>query len=232
MSSEPGLRERKKQQTRQTISDIASGLFLKRGFDNVTVAEVAEAAGVSAKTVFNYFPRKEDLFLDRFPEAAELIIKAIRERPEGEEPLAALRRLQRDLMRANHPFGTFTDGYRFFWQVVIDSPSLQARAREWAAELEGLLGSLLAEATGASQDDPWPRVAAAMIVSAYRTVYVTTVDRVLAGEPAQKVARDHTALLERAFDCLERALALPEGRYLSPACSSGPEGGSSSSLTT
>ncbi|MER7205503.1 TetR/AcrR family transcriptional regulator [Streptosporangium sp. NPDC020072] len=207
MSSEPGLRERKKQRTRQTISDIASGLFLRRGFDNVTVAEVAEAAGVSAKTVFNYFPRKEDLFLDRFPEAAELITRAIRERPEGEEPLTALRRLQRELLRDNHPFGAFTDGYRFFWQVVIDSPSLQARARERAAEFEELLGSLLAEAAGAPSDDPWSRVSAAMIVSAYRTVYVTTVDKVFAGEPIQKVVEEHAALLDRVFDCLERALA-------------------------
>lgn len=78
-----GLRERKKRQTRSLISDVASGLFVQRGFDNVTVAEVAEAAGVSAKTVFNYFPRKEDLFLDRYPEAVELVTRAVRERAEG-----------------------------------------------------------------------------------------------------------------------------------------------------
>ncbi|MFD0883801.1 TetR/AcrR family transcriptional regulator [Streptosporangium algeriense] len=209
MSSEPGLRERKKQRTRQTISDLASELFLRRGFDNVTVAEVAEAAGVSAKTVFNYFPRKEDLFLDRFPEAAELVTRAVRERPEGEEPLTALRRLHQELLRAGHPFGTFTDGQRFFWRVVIDSPSLRARARERVEELEELLGSLLAEAAGAPPDDPWSRVTAAMIISAYRTAYVTTVERIFAGEPVPKAARDHSALLERAFDRLERALARP-----------------------
>lgn len=60
-----GLRERKKWETRRRISDVATGLFFARGFDNVTIAEVAEAAGVSRMTVFNYFPRKEDLFLDR-----------------------------------------------------------------------------------------------------------------------------------------------------------------------
>ncbi len=60
-----GLRERKKRQTRQHISDVATGLFLERGFDAVTIAEVAEAADVSVNTVYNYFPAKEDLFLDR-----------------------------------------------------------------------------------------------------------------------------------------------------------------------
>ena len=63
MTNEKGLRERKKLATRRAISDIATGLFMERGFDNVTVAEVAEVANVAKMTVFNYFPRKEDLFL-------------------------------------------------------------------------------------------------------------------------------------------------------------------------
>lgn len=66
------LRERKKRETRQRISDEATMLFVARGFDEVTVAEIAKAAHVSAMTVFNHFPRKEDLFLDRIPEAVEL----------------------------------------------------------------------------------------------------------------------------------------------------------------
>ncbi|MEV8633039.1 TetR family transcriptional regulator [Streptosporangium sp. NPDC051023] len=209
MSNEPGLRERKKLQTRQTISDIASGLFLQRGFDNVTVAEVAEAANVSAKTVFNYFPRKEDLFLDRFPEAAELISGTIRERPEGEEPLAALHRRILELLAQGHPLCAVNDGYRFFWKVVLDSPSLQARARELVDGLEELLGSLLAEAAGAPQGDPWSRVVASLAVSAYRTVYVITADRILAGEHAADIVGDHTDLLNRAFGSLERTLTVP-----------------------
>ncbi len=207
MSNEPGLRERKKLQTRQTISDIASGLFMLRGFDNVTVAEVAEAAEVSTKTVFNYFPRKEDLFLDRFPEAAELITKAIRERPEGEDPLAALHRQALRLLREGHPLCGVGDGYRSFWKVVLDSPALQARARELTDGLEELLGSLLAEAAGAPPGDPWSRVVAALIVSAYRTVYAVTAGRILAGERAADVIGDHGDLLNRSFDSLRRALS-------------------------
>ncbi|MEV7012800.1 TetR/AcrR family transcriptional regulator [Streptosporangium sp. NPDC051022] len=207
MGNEPGLRERKKQQTRKTISDMATVLFAQRGFDNVTVAEVAEAANVSTKTVFNYFPRKEDLFLDRFPEAAELITRAIRERPPGEEPLTALRRLLLELVRQRHPLCGLDERYRLFWQVVLDSPALRARARELVNELEKLLGSLLAEAADAAPDDPWSRVTAALIVSAFRTSYAIGVGRILAGDSADAVIGDHTALLIRSFDTLERAVA-------------------------
>ncbi|MBP2048736.1 AcrR family transcriptional regulator [Streptomyces griseochromogenes] len=75
--AELSLRERKKRQTRQRISDVATVRFVERGFDKVTVTEVARAAGVSAMTVFNYFPRKQDLFLDRIPEAVETFGEAV-----------------------------------------------------------------------------------------------------------------------------------------------------------
>ncbi|HEY0194530.1 MAG TPA: helix-turn-helix domain-containing protein, partial [Kofleriaceae bacterium] len=82
----PGLRERKKQETRKRISDTATGLFMQRGFDKVTVAEIAELANVSKMTVFNYFARKEDMLFDREPEALELIRRAVVERPAGAIP--------------------------------------------------------------------------------------------------------------------------------------------------
>src|ERR687885_2700207 len=89
-----GLRESKKLRTRQEIADKAMELFVKRGFDHVTVAEVADAAGVSEKTVFNYFPTKEDLFFDEVPAREAAIVEAIRGRKAGESVVGALRRLQ------------------------------------------------------------------------------------------------------------------------------------------
>src|SRR5262245_49663322 len=86
----PGLRERKKALTRQAISDVATRLFMERGFEAVTVAEVAEAAGVSIKTVFNYFGSKEELFLDREAEVRAAIVAAVTERPAGTSVTAAL----------------------------------------------------------------------------------------------------------------------------------------------
>ncbi len=204
MSNASGLRERKKRQTRQLISDVATDLFVRRGFDNVTVAEVAEAVGVSTKTIFNYFPRKEDMFFDREPEAAELLTSTIRDRPAGETPLRALRRLLVDAAEQGRPLGGFRPGLRHFMQTVLESAALRARVREQVQAAERLLGDLFAEAAGAGPHDVWPRLQAVAAVSAYRVVYLESARRLLAGEPADAIVRDHVALVHRAFDALER----------------------------
>jgi len=197
------LRERKKRATRQRISNVATDLFKARGFDGVSVAEVARAAEVSTMTVFNYFPRKEDLFLDRIPEAVEVLSGAVRHRAPGETPLAALRRLSLELRDQHHPLAGPNDAFPAFWQVVIDSPALRARAREGLEEIENALSDALAET---APDIPDPALAAALIVAAYRSVYVTTARRLLAGERGGGPAEDHQVRMTAAFDTLERAL--------------------------
>ncbi|WP_371675882.1 TetR/AcrR family transcriptional regulator [Streptomyces sp. NBC_01276] len=192
------LRERKKRETRQRISDVATTLFAARGFDHVTVAEVAKAAQVSTMTVFNHFPRKEDLFLDRIPEAVELFSDAVRDRPDGTPPLTGLRELLLRLLDQGHPLAGVGDTFPHFWRIVLGSPALRARAREGVEELE----DALAEAIGG----PGARLTAALTVAAYRTVYVTTAGRLLAGERAADIAEDHRARVNAAFDALERAL--------------------------
>lgn len=193
------LRERKKRETRQRISDIATDLIGKRGFDAVTVAEIARAAGVSPMTVFNYFPRKEDLFLDRIPEAAGLFASAVRDRAPGESPLAALRRLALRLLEERHPLGGVGETFADFWRIVADSPALRARAREGVEEVEAALTDAFGEADVAD-----PELSAALALAAYRTVFVASVRRLLAGDPVAEVARDHRDRLESAFDVLER----------------------------
>ena len=91
-----GLRERKKRQTRQHISDMATGLFLERGFDAVTIAEIADAADVSVNTVYNYFPAKEDLFLDRSKGIVERLSRFVRGRDIGESAADAVLRELRE----------------------------------------------------------------------------------------------------------------------------------------
>ncbi|MCW7989723.1 TetR family transcriptional regulator [Streptomyces platensis subsp. clarensis] len=202
------LRERKKLRTRQRISGEATLLFIRRGFDHVTVAEVARAAEVSTMTVFNYFPRKEDLFLDRIPEARELIVRAVRERGADEPPLAALRRLVLGLLAERHPLGGVGEGFEHFWRTALDSPALRARGREAVEEMEDTLAALLAETAGGDSDRPAhdARLGAALIVAAIRVAYVEAATRQLKGDPVDEVAVEQTEVLRRTFEALERAL--------------------------
>ncbi|WP_329152167.1 TetR/AcrR family transcriptional regulator [Streptomyces sp. NBC_01456] len=202
------LRARKKLQTRQRISGEATLLFLERGFDHVTVAEVARAAEVSTMTVFNYFPRKEDLFLDRIPEARELITRAVRERGADQSPLAALRALVLGLVAERHPLAAVGEGFAHFWRTVLDSPALRARGREAVEEMEGALAGVLAEAAGGEAGRPGQdaRLAAALIVAGVRAAGADAVARQLGGDPADEVAVEQAEALRRTFDVLERAL--------------------------
>jgi AcrR family transcriptional regulator len=192
------LRARKKWETRQRISGVATLLFLDRGFDQVTVAEVAAAADVSTMTVFNHFPRKEDLFFDRIPEAVELVVAAVRDREPGEPPLAALYRAFTRLAETRHALSALGARTPRFWQVVVDSAALRARAREGVEEIERALAGALA----ATSDDPAPDLTAALAVAAYRTVFVATARRMLSGATAEEAERAHHAALAAAFTAL------------------------------
>ncbi|QZY15410.1 TetR/AcrR family transcriptional regulator [Streptomyces decoyicus] len=202
------LRERKKLRTRQRISGEATLLFIRRGFDNVTVAEVARAAEVSTMTVFNYFPRKEDLFLDRIPEGRELLTRTVRERGADESPLAALRRLTLGLLAERHPLAGVGEGFEHFWRTVLDSPALRARGREAVEEMEDALAVLLAEAVGGDAGRPGRdvRLAAALIIAGIRAAYAGAAARQLGGDPVDDVAVEQAEVLRRTFDALERAL--------------------------
>jgi len=197
------LRERKKAETRQRIADVATVMFVTRGFDNVTIAEVAAAADVSKVTVFNYFARKEDIFFDRYPQAEELLTAAVRDRSADESPLQALRRLFVELAEQQHPLGGFHERYPPFWHTVVASPALRARAREAVDELQALLGRLIAE----TSDDPTPAITAAVTMAAYRAVYTESLARMLAGDSAAEVTADHIAAVNRAFDRIAAGLA-------------------------
>lgn len=205
MDNEPGLRERKKRQTREAISGHATMLILERGFDAVTVAEIARAADVSDKTVFNYFPRKEDLFLDRLADFSTQIEEAVRERATDERVIDAVRELVAGLVRQHHPISGYAEpNFTRFWQVVIDSPALQARVREYVQELEDLLARLLTEE--GDTDALRTRFAAASIVAAYRTVFLDAARRILAGAEKRTDADALIARYARAFAAVERGL--------------------------
>ena len=104
MSTPLDRRSRKRLATRQLISDAATRLFLERGFDDVTVDEIAATADVGRMTVFNHFPRKEDLFFDRDEEGRAMLRAALREREPGVAPIEALRRLVHGLAGERGPY--------------------------------------------------------------------------------------------------------------------------------
>jgi len=199
----PRTGERGGPQTRARIAEVAARLFADRGFDAVTVAEVAREAGVSSVTVFKHFPRKEDLYLDRADDAVELLRAAVRERSAGTGVLTSLHEATLGLLASRHVLAGLDERSVPFFRTVASSPALIARAREISADLQRTLAGELdhdAAFTGSA------RLLAAFFVAGYSTVLVDNARRRLAGEPVDAVAADHRARLDEVFDALRRGL--------------------------
>jgi AcrR family transcriptional regulator len=198
-----GLRERKKQATRLLISNVATGLFIQRGFEEVTVAEIAEAAGVSKMTVFNYFPRKEDLFLDRHADRLEELTAVVRTRPPGMSPCEALRRHQHSLLESGHPLSGAIAGGPGFWWVLTSSPALTARWYEQEREIAAAFAEVLTEESG----EPFrSRMVAGLLTTAITTVFAHAMGRIVAGDDAEMVRREQAAVIDEAFDLVEHGV--------------------------
>jgi AcrR family transcriptional regulator len=205
--SETGLRERKKQQTRELIAESARRLFAERGFEAVTVADVARAADVSAQTVFNYFPTKEDLVYWRLGTFEEELLKAVRDRPRGEAAVAAFKRFllsQQGLLGKHDPEARAE--LTAFTQMISSSPALQAREAQILAGYSSALAALLRDETGAAPDDLEPQVAADAMIGVHRALIAYTRARILAGDLGPRLPRDVKRQAEAAFARLEGGL--------------------------
>ncbi|GAB2618124.1 TetR family transcriptional regulator [Streptomyces capparidis] len=199
------LRALKKARTRENISRQATRLFLERGFDNVTIAEVAAAAQVAKMTVTNYFPRKEDLALDLQDVFIEMPATTIRAREPGESALAALRRAYLASVAEQDPVIGFSGPE--FARMIASSPTLVARLREFHDDRERAMARVLAEETGAAPGDILPRVAAAQLGAVHRLLFEETLRLTLDGHPNDEIARTVTAHARTAFDALAPSLA-------------------------
>lgn len=195
---EEGLRDRKKRATRDAISAIATGLFVERGFENVTITEIAAAANVSKMTVFNYFPRKEDMFFDREDEGRELFHEALSTRG-ARAPVTALRELALRLIEERHAFAKFEPSILTFWQTVDDSPSLRARVREMQEQLQQAVAAGLAASVGESASDPVAALLAAILLATWRVAYGEGIRLLRAGSGSRKCRERFRDLLERGF---------------------------------
>jgi AcrR family transcriptional regulator len=202
-----GLREQKKLATRQLLSDVATRLFAERGFDSVTVAEVAAAANVSKMTVFNYFPRKEDLLFDRQEEAEHLLHQAVRDRQPGETPISALRRLALRLLAERHPLSGLLDGSQGFWLIVEASPTLVGRMREVRQELEQVLARALAKDPATGLDELACQLVAGSVITAFGIVHRAAQLRLRAGESSATIYPDLAWQVNRLFDLIEHGAA-------------------------
>src|SRR5579875_2619867 len=177
-------------------------MFADRGFDAVTISQVADAAGVSKMTVTNYFPRKEDLVFDRAGEIVSGLARAVAGRSPGESLLAAVRRDYAEAVaRGDVTLGV---GGQRFARMVEASPVLGTRLRE----ILGLREEALAEAISAEagHDNVWHRLVAAQLASVHRVLYAEASRRSLAGERREEIRAVLAAAAERAFDQLEPSL--------------------------
>ncbi|MEY9929537.1 AcrR family transcriptional regulator [Catenulispora sp. GP43] len=196
-----GLREQKKQQTRTALADAALALFTAHGFEQVTVAEVAAAAGVSVNTAFNYFPTKEDLFFDRQSEIETRLATWVRTRPHGTTPTAAIRDgVLRALAEGDPTFGLNKEA-EGFWRIVDESASLRARSREIAERSEAALAAALAEE--APPSDPLPRLLAGALAGTFRAVVAEIRRKIGAGEQVEAVRDEVAAAARGMFAALE-----------------------------
>lgn len=196
-----GLRESKKAETRQRISDIATGLFVARGFDAVTVDEIAAAARVSTVTVFNYFGRKEDLFFDRGSEDYDLARQALAQRGRGVSALGALQSLVHRLVEEANPLVSFDTVTMNFWRTAKESAALRARARELRAEFERALTTMLEE-----HHEPAAPLVAGMLTSAWCVAFSSALRRRRTRTSAAAARQHFLAELDLAFGIVQRGL--------------------------
>ena len=203
-----GLRERKKMRTRQAILDAAHALFAERGYDNVTVAEIADAVNIAPKTVFVYFPSKEDLVFCDEDQMRERILRRLRDRRPDETPLEAMGALIRELMAESG--SAVVEDMRRWRRMMGDSAVLHSRMRLLWERFEEALADQLAEEAGESRGAPAPRVAAAQLVSIFRLMASEDVLGYLGTHPTER----QTAALNEWLEVAMRMVGGGIGDYL------------------
>jgi AcrR family transcriptional regulator len=165
-------RSRKRLATRQAISVAATRLFVERGFDQVTVDEIATAADVGRMTVFNHFPRKEDMFFDRDAEIREVLLEALRRRDPSVAPIETLRLLAHRLVAEESPFVEFSARSQGFVETIEDSETLKARARAIRDEIAQLIAGALSECVRREASDPDAVMAANLLLATWTVALI------------------------------------------------------------
>lgn len=203
--TELGLRERKKLRTKQLIADTAAKLFAERGFDAVTVADIARAAEVSEKTVFNYFRTKEELVFSGMEDFGAALLQVIRERPQGVSVLTAFAELvvrPQGLLAADDPQAI--ERLAAVARMIAASNTLRARERQVFDDCAAALADALAEETGAADADIEPWVVANALIGVQRASTAYIHREVLAGRRGPDLVDDVLTQARRAIAVLEQ----------------------------
>jgi AcrR family transcriptional regulator len=196
MSIEPGLRQRKKQRTRETIAGAARELFAERGYHATTLPDIAEAADVSTRTIFAYFPSKEDILFADFPLMKDALAQALEDRPEGEEALETVRAF---ILRT---VGTQkSDMDERIGNCIHNDETLRTHLRARIAQLEEVIAPAIAKDIGASEDDIRPKLVAASLTAAFNVLSEQ------GGVRRPKDARSVVVLIDQMIDFLRSGLA-------------------------
>jgi AcrR family transcriptional regulator len=165
MNPEPGLRERKKQRTRETIAQAARALFAERGYHPTTLNDIAQAADVSTRTIFSYFASKEDILFSEFPLMKQGLARALADRPEGEDALETVRKF----ILASRKFEPSELDQQVSFCIASDE-TLRSHLRARIAQLEELITPAIAQDLGASANDPRPQIVAASLTAAFNAL--------------------------------------------------------------
>lgn len=191
-----GLRDEKRRQTRRHIAEVATGLFLERGFAQVTIAEVARTAEVSVNTVYTYFPSKEDLVFYPEEASAERMVEMVRDRRPGESAAYAVLDALRGELRHGDRMVGLTQGFGRFLEMVRAEPTLAVRLDSIGREMVDQLAAALAAETGARPGDPLPRLVSAQLGWVQEQLFREIGERTRAGQPPGTVAEAALALLD------------------------------------
>ena len=199
-------RTRKRLATRQAISDAATRLFMQRGFDRVTIDEIAEAADVGRMTVFNHFPRKEDMFFDREQEGHDLAFEAIRSRPPGTSPIRALGLLAHQMAdKPSKAFPLFADT-RTFVETAQASEALKARARQMRDDFVRALAGVLADGVARPADDPDAQLAATLVAATWSIAFTRAHAELSASGDVEAAKRVFLGLVDRGITGTDAAM--------------------------
>jgi AcrR family transcriptional regulator len=217
-----GLREHKKRLTRQQISDTATWMFAQHGFHAVRISDIAEAVGVSEKTVYNYFPTKESLVFDREEDVTAEILDALRSRDAGTSPVQAVVTWMRgDVQRYGPVPAEAAWMLRAFDELVSSTPELVAAQRAMTSRIIAAVAQALGEELELDPRDPEPQIVAHALMGLWElreSSMSRHIEEGLSGPDLQRAVHEDIARAARVLETGLWALHLvAQGRQVADA---------------